>query len=98
MATQVAPPDYQKEQSRPNLGSDDERRVASSDARRQSERAIREVYDSLQSLMDWDYHYWLQRGSFEVEIGDIEVAENFLEHASGPSRQTTIVSRPSGRT
>jgi tetratricopeptide (TPR) repeat protein len=43
--------------------------------------AIREIYDDLQPLMDWDYHYWLQRGSFEVEVGDIELAENFLEQA-----------------
>jgi tetratricopeptide (TPR) repeat protein len=43
--------------------------------------AVREIYDDLQAVMDWDYHYWLQRGSFEVEVGDIESAENFLGQA-----------------
>lgn len=43
--------------------------------------AIREAYDGVQHLMDWDPHYWLQRGSYEVESGDIAQAENFLEQA-----------------
>jgi hypothetical protein len=29
-------------------------------------------------VLSWDYHYWLQRGSFEVEVGDLALAENFL--------------------
>jgi hypothetical protein len=39
-------------------------------------------YEQLQDFMAWDYHYWLQRGSFELERGDnIEHAENFLDQA-----------------
>jgi tetratricopeptide (TPR) repeat protein len=39
------------------------------------------VYEAIADLMKWDYHYWLQRGSLEVEEGDIRLAENFLEQA-----------------
>lgn len=31
--------------------------------------------------MNWDYHYWLQRGSLEVEVGDLELATNFIDQA-----------------
>jgi hypothetical protein len=40
--------------------------------------AVREVYSFLEDRLSWDYHYWLQRGSFEVEVGDLSLAENFL--------------------
>jgi len=43
--------------------------------------AIREVYSFLEDTLAWDYHYWLQRGSFEVEVGDLDIAENFLNSA-----------------
>jgi tetratricopeptide (TPR) repeat protein len=42
---------------------------------------IRAAYDAIEDLVAWDYHYWLQRGSFEVEIGDSQAAQNFLEQA-----------------
>ncbi|MGA9885754.1 MAG: SIR2 family protein [Candidatus Acidiferrales bacterium] len=38
----------------------------------------RELYTKLEPLLSSDYHYWLQRGSLEVEVGDIRKAENFL--------------------
>jgi hypothetical protein len=38
----------------------------------------RNFYARLESLLSSDYHYWLQRGSLEVEAGDIRLAENFL--------------------
>lgn len=41
----------------------------------------RDVYDSIQELLTWDYHYWLQRGSLELEAGDLRLAENFLNQA-----------------
>jgi hypothetical protein len=41
----------------------------------------RDVYEELESILNWDYHYWLQRGSLEVEAGDIRLAENFLNSA-----------------
>jgi hypothetical protein len=80
MATEIAPPDYRR--TRPGrilartMNHNWLRRMLADDR-----VAIRDVYDSLQSVMDWDYHYWLQRGSFEVEVGDIDIAENFLEQA-----------------
>ena len=45
--------------------------------------AARNLYGSLESLLSWDYHYWLQRGSLEVEFGDAPLAENFLNQARG---------------
>jgi hypothetical protein len=43
--------------------------------------SIREIYSFLEDVLSWDYHYWLQRGSFEVEVGDLSLAENFLNSA-----------------
>lgn len=39
------------------------------------------VYDEVARVLDWDYHYYLQRGSLELEYGQIRLAENFLEQA-----------------
>lgn len=41
----------------------------------------RRIYDSLEDLLKWDYHYWLQRGSLEVESGNLGLATNFLRQA-----------------
>lgn len=41
----------------------------------------RKVYEEVESLLNFDYHYWLQRGSLEVESGDLREAENFLGQA-----------------
>jgi tetratricopeptide (TPR) repeat protein len=41
----------------------------------------RAVFDEVENLLAWDSHYWLQRGSFEVERGDIHSAKNFLDQA-----------------
>ena len=38
----------------------------------------RELYVNIEGLLGADYHYWLQRGSLEVEGGDIKKAELFL--------------------
>lgn len=43
----------------------------------------RNLYASLEEILPWDYHFWLQRGSFEVEMGDLSLAENFLNQARG---------------
>jgi hypothetical protein len=43
--------------------------------------AIREIYSFLEDQLSWDYHYWLQRGSLEVEIGELSSAEIFLNSA-----------------
>lgn len=43
--------------------------------------SCREVYEALQDRIGWDYHYWLQRGSLEVERGDLGFAKQYLESA-----------------
>lgn len=41
----------------------------------------RQVYGSIETLMTWDYHFWLQRGSLEVQEGDLQLATNYLGQA-----------------
>ncbi len=41
----------------------------------------RNIYGGIEGSLAWDYHYWLQRGSLEVEIGNVALAENFLAQA-----------------
>lgn len=41
----------------------------------------RSVYAQVEQILSFDYHYWLQRGSLEVEAGDVRDAENFLSQA-----------------
>ncbi len=41
----------------------------------------RSVYDAIESNLQWDHHFWLQRGSLEVANGDIRAAEQWLETA-----------------
>ena len=41
----------------------------------------REVYESIEGLLEWNHHYWLHRGSLEVEEGDLQLATNFLSQA-----------------
>jgi Mrp family chromosome partitioning ATPase len=42
---------------------------------------VRRAYEELESVLGTDYHYWLQRGSFETEEGDLDLAKNFIEQA-----------------
>ena len=41
----------------------------------------RVAYETIESFMSWDYHYWLQRGSLEVQEGDLDKATNYLGQA-----------------
>lgn len=41
----------------------------------------RNIYGSVQVTLSWSFHYWLQRGSLEVEDGDLSLAKNFLDQA-----------------
>jgi Mrp family chromosome partitioning ATPase len=41
----------------------------------------RQAYERTEELLNWDYQYWLQRGSLEVEQGDLERATTFLGQA-----------------
>jgi hypothetical protein len=45
--------------------------------------AARNLYGSIEQLLSWDFHFWLQRGALEVEFGDVALAENFLNQARG---------------
>jgi hypothetical protein len=42
---------------------------------------IRGVYEEVEGLLTHDHHFWLQRGSFETEQGDLNLAKNFIEQA-----------------
>jgi hypothetical protein len=53
--------------------------------------AAQNLYSSLESLLSWDYHYWLQRGSLEVEFGSITLAENFLGQSRGLAQDDPYV-------
>jgi hypothetical protein len=44
-------------------------------------RGAKELFEELEPFLNWDHHYWLQRGSFELEHGDLQLAENFLNQA-----------------
>jgi hypothetical protein len=44
---------------------------------------LRGIYDAVESVLEDDYQYWLQRGSFETEDGDLDRAKNFLDQARG---------------
>lgn len=43
--------------------------------------AARNLFGEMEALLSFDWHYWLQRGSLEVEFGDLALAENFLNQA-----------------
>ena len=43
----------------------------------------RNLYGSLEMILSWEPHFWLQRGSLEVEVGDLNLAEHFLSTARG---------------
>ena len=53
--------------------------------------AARNLYSALESLLDWDYHYWLQRGSTEVEKGALPAAEQFLNQARSIAPDDSLV-------
>lgn len=42
-----------------------------------------EYYAELEAVLSPDFHYWLHRGSLEVERGNLELAERFLANARG---------------
>jgi hypothetical protein len=45
--------------------------------------AIRGIYEEVETLLSDDYHYWLQRSSFETEVGSLDLAMNFVSQARG---------------
>jgi len=41
----------------------------------------RQLYANVEDLLSDDYHFWLQRGSLEVESGNLSRAGNYLQQA-----------------
>lgn len=41
----------------------------------------RAIYAAVQPLLSGDFHYWLQRGAFETELGDKDIARSYLKSA-----------------
>jgi len=54
-------------------------------------QTIRAAYAEVETILSWDYHFWLQRGSLEVEIGDLRLAQNFLEQARSMAGDDPLV-------
>jgi hypothetical protein len=44
-------------------------------------QAVNEIYASVQELLDEDFHYWLQRGAYAIERGELLLGENYLIQA-----------------
>lgn len=42
---------------------------------------VRAIYASVQPYLAEDKHFWLQRGAYEVERGDLDLADSYLESA-----------------
>lgn len=55
--------------------------------------AVRGIYDAVEPLLRADYHYWLQRGSFETkeDPGDLTLARNYLDQALSMAGDDTYV-------
>lgn len=51
--------------------------------RHMGQESARNLYGTLEQPLVWDYHFWLQRGSLEVEFGDLALAELFLNTSRG---------------
>lgn len=51
----------------------------------------RSVYAKLESFLDDDHHFWLQRGCLELEEGDVRFAQNFLEQAAALNDSDPLV-------
>jgi SIR2-like domain len=48
-------------------------------------------FAALEGILSWNFHYWLQRGSLEVEQGSLNRAENFLSQAKGLAPDDVLV-------
>lgn len=42
---------------------------------------VRGIYDSVEEILEGDFHYWLQRGSYEAERGKVDFAMHNLRAA-----------------
>jgi hypothetical protein len=53
--------------------------------------AVKRVYGSAEEWLDGDFHFWLQRGSYELDYGELTAAENFLKQASALAENDVLV-------
>lgn len=53
--------------------------------------AARGIYAEVETVLDRDHHYWLQRGSLELEEGNLGLADNFLGQASALNETDHLV-------
>jgi len=51
----------------------------------------RRLYEELEPFLQWGHHYWLQRGSFELEHGDLQLAQNFLNQSYAIEPEDSLV-------
>lgn len=53
------------------------------------------LYEEFENLLSNNHHFWLQRGSFHVEYGELDLAINFLNQAYGlcPDDPLVLVER-----
>jgi DNA-binding MarR family transcriptional regulator len=52
---------------------------------------VRGIFERVETLLGWDYHMWLQRGAFEVQQGDLALAENYLGQAFALNDEDSLV-------
>ncbi|MCZ0708985.1 hypothetical protein OYT00_03155 [Microbacterium paraoxydans] len=45
------------------------------------DKAVAKIYGEAEPWLRGDPHFWLQRGSYETDFGDLPTAENFLQQA-----------------
>lgn len=47
------------------------------------DKQVRSIYDSVLPYLEDDFHYWLQRGEFELQRGNLSIASNYFESSRG---------------
>ena len=51
----------------------------------------RNIYSCFETLLSWDFHYWLHRGALELESDNLGLAENFLKQAESLASDDVFV-------
>ena len=51
----------------------------------------RALYDDFEASLSWNFHFWLHRGAFEIELGDLALADNFLHQAKSINQQDVFI-------
>jgi hypothetical protein len=51
----------------------------------------RQFYEELEAILRQDHHFWLQRGSLELEDGYLKLAQNFLGQAEAINPNDPLV-------